>query len=73
VSFKGTGAVANGTFSFLIGGESISGTGYTKIDTEGYDMASASVLAFINTTWGTNYTIRFTLHGDTDYMTVNME
>ncbi|PIN86985.1 hypothetical protein COV19_02215 [Candidatus Woesearchaeota archaeon CG10_big_fil_rev_8_21_14_0_10_44_13] len=73
MKFKGTGSVANGTFTLQIDGTSFEGNGYTKIDEEGYDKDRAVVRAFINTTSGANYTVTFTMYGDTDFMTVNIE
>lgn len=72
LKFKGTGGTTNGTFTFLIDSAAISGDGYTAMES-GYDEGSGSVSAFINTTSGTNYTITFTLYGDTDFLAVNME
>lgn len=72
VKFKSTNGLANGTFTLLIDGSAIDANGYTQLIEPGYDQARASVKAFINTTSG-NYTIIFTMYGDTDFMTVNME
>lgn len=73
LKFKGTGGVTNGTFTLLIDSTSLDGNGYTSISNAGYDMATASVSAFLNSTSGLNYTITFTLHGDADFLTVNMQ
>lgn len=73
MKFRGTGALANGTYSFLVDGSSVSGNGYTKLDEAGYDKDKAILRAFINTTSGTNYTIIFTMYGDADFMTINIE
>lgn len=72
LKFKGTGGTTNGTFTFLIDSATISGNGYTTMES-GYDKDRGSVSAFINTTLGINYTITFTLYGDTDFLAVNME
>ncbi|MFO8016910.1 MAG: hypothetical protein R6U32_07460 [Candidatus Woesearchaeota archaeon] len=72
MQFKGTGAIANGTFDLSVDDEMVSGEGYTSINDKGYDQGRASVTAFVNTTSGTNYTIIFTMHGNSDYMTVRM-
>ena len=72
LQFKGTGGTANGTFDFSVNGVPISGTGYTGLVDAGYDKASGSVIALVNNTEG-NYTIIFSLKGDTDFMLVNVE
>lgn len=73
LKFKSTNGIANGTFSFLIDGSSVSGNGYTTIDGPAYDQDRAILTALINTTTGVNYTITFMLYGDSDFLVVNME
>lgn len=73
VRFKGTGGTANGTFTLLIDGSAIDGNGYTKIEEEGYDKDKATLIALVNTTSGTNYTLSFTMYADSDFMTINIE
>lgn len=72
---KQTNSYVPGLFRFYVSNEpdTAIGEGYTELIDYGSNLDKASVIAFMNSSENITYTLKLTLHADTDYLISTLE